>query len=99
MTTRPDGSVECDRCGADVGNGGVNFAAVISVLSDTGGRVLNLHLCTFTGRLEGVDGRKSPEAQRCVSRVLTKAALAHYTANVGEPGEPLTPYRYTPEEA
>lgn len=38
-----DGYV-CDRCGADVGNGSVMLAAVVSVLDDQG-RVLNFHLC------------------------------------------------------
>lgn len=46
MSLRGDGSYRCDRCGADVGNGGVREAAIVSDLHpDVDGEVLVRHLC------------------------------------------------------
>ncbi len=99
MTTLSDGRSRCDRCGADVGNAGIDKCVVISGLVDTGGTVVNLHLCTFTGRLDGVDGRTSPEAEKCAARVLTRKALAFYVDKVGEPGEMVRLYDVTADPA
>ena len=78
MTQRADGSASCDRCGADVGNGGVAEAVVVSTLGSDG-LVRNLHL--------GLAHRCG-----CARRVLTRAALRHYTDHVDEPGEQLPLY-------
>jgi hypothetical protein len=78
-----NGQNRCDRCGADIGNAGLDKCVVISGIGEGGGAVLNLHLCTFAGRLDGaVEG--TPDGERCASRVLTKAALADYVAHNGD---------------
>lgn len=70
MSLRPDGSYRCDKCGADVVNGGVREAAIISDLDpDTAGEVRVLHLCR-----EPRDGAPSG----CAGNVLGPAALANY---------------------
>lgn len=70
---RPDGTYECDRCGADVGNGGVDKAASITD-TEPGDltRVRQLKLCLDR---PGDDGKK---IQGCRDRVLTKKALRHH---------------------
>lgn len=75
MTMQANGSASCDRCGADVGNGSVAEAVVLSTLGDDG-LVRNLHL--------GLAHRCG-----CARRVLTRKALAHYVEAVDEPGKPL----------
>ena len=91
MTMRADLRADCDRCGADVGNGGLDKCVAIAMIVEPGDRVENLHLCTISERLlDARDG--SPEPQRCATRVLTKAALAHYVANVGEAGVNVVPF-------
>lgn len=77
MSLRPDGSYRCDKCGADVGNGGVHTAAVISDLDPAGGNVTPrvLHLCM--NRPDPDEPGKT--VQGCRDRVLTKKALANYT--------------------
>lgn len=68
MSLRTDGTYRCDRCGTDIGNAGVDVAATISDLvhdehnHPIPGRVRVLHLCRKNG---------------CVTRVLTKRALAN----------------------
>lgn len=74
MTMTPDGKAVCDRCGGDVGNGGVDNAVVIT------GRVadgpVTFHLCL----------RADETHERCATRVLTKAALADWAdRNDGPP--------------
>lgn len=65
MSLRPDGFYRCDRCGADVGNGGVRAAGIVSDLDpDAPGEVRVLHLC-----------RKS-----CMGSVFGPTALADYNA-------------------
>lgn len=71
MSLRADGSYRCDRCGADVDNGGVQMAAIISDLSpDEPGTVRVLHLCRETR-----DG--APNG--CVGNALGPATLANWT--------------------
>lgn len=77
MTMHADYTATCDRCGADLGNAGLDKCAVISMIA-ADGMVANLHLCT-TG-------------ERCAQRVLTRKALAHHVEHEGEPGEHITPY-------
>lgn len=81
MSLNPNGKAECDRCGADCGNGGIDKCAVVSLAQtgDNGARIANLHWCNFVGRLEGSDPA-APPGERCVTRVLTVRALAHYAA-------------------
>jgi hypothetical protein len=86
MTTNADGTNDCNRCGADVGNAGLDKVAVISVLVDPGDRVLTLHLCTFSGRLPTAR-EGTPDAEKCAQRVLTVKALAHYVSSIGVEGE------------
>lgn len=76
MSLRPDGSYRCDRCGADVGNGGVQVSAVIS---DTDPDHDNL----TPRRLDLCRDRPDPDnpnkkIQGCRDRVLTKKALRNY---------------------
>lgn len=76
MSLRPDGSYRCDRCGADVDNGGVHTAAVVSDLDpDTGN--------TTPRRIDFCRDRPDPDQpgktiQGCRDRVLTKKALRNY---------------------
>jgi len=77
MTMHANYTATCDRCGADLGNGGLDRCVVISMIASTT-TVANLHLCTSGGR--------------CAQRILTTAALAYHDANEGVPGEHITPY-------
>lgn len=70
MSLRLDGTYRCDRCGVDVGNGGVHVAAVIVSVLDDGG-LTTLHLC----RDRTDDDKK---VRGCAGRVLTARALADY---------------------
>lgn len=64
MTVRDNGSGECDRCGADIGNAGVNVAVVVGDLDpDRPGHVRNLHFCRENG---------------CDKKVLSARNLEHY---------------------
>lgn len=45
MTLRTDHTYRCDRCGADVGNAGVQVCAIVTRLSPETGAVEQLHLC------------------------------------------------------
>lgn len=66
-----EGNYHCDRCGTDVGNGGVMQAAVISDLDpDRPGEIRVLHLCR-----EPREGAPSG----CVGNVLGPATLADWT--------------------
>lgn len=76
MSLRPDGGYECDRCGVDVGNGGVHTAAVISDLDPADGNLSPrvLHLC----RDRPDPDQPGKTIRGCRDRVLTAKALAHY---------------------
>lgn len=66
------GSFECDRCGTDVGNGGVLDAVVVSDLDpENPGTVRNLHFC----RDREVDGKT---VKGCGNKVLSATNLKHY---------------------
>lgn len=72
MSLRADGTYRCDRCGLDVGNGGVFMAAYISDLDPTNPtEARQLHLC----REERDDAPRG-----CVGLVLGDEALADYYA-------------------
>lgn len=71
MSQLPDGAFSCDRCGADVGNGGVTTAVVISDIDpDTPGVMRALHLCR--DRVE--DGG---QVEGCAGVLLSPANLPH----------------------
>jgi hypothetical protein len=54
----------CDRCGADVGNGGVDTCLIVSDWDpDTDNRVHNYHFC---------------RANKCDRRVMTTTNLEHF---------------------
>ncbi len=84
MTMSADGSANCDRCGVDIGNAGLDKCVVVSALTSLGGRVETMHLCT-----PGV-----PDGDSCAKRVLTKAALSWYVETVGEAGKTPEWYAY-----
>ena len=54
---------ECDRCGGSAGNGSVLECLVVSRLDEAGTGVENLHFC---------------RENKCDTKVLSKANLAHY---------------------
>lgn len=62
---QPDGTVVCDRCGGDVGNGGIAEAVVLTYM-DVDGNAVQAHWCLHNDE----------ERQRCGARILTKASLA-----------------------
>lgn len=64
-------SFVCDKCGADVENGGVFSALVASDIDMESGAVVNYHWC----RDRVVDGKK---IKGCASKVLSAANLDHY---------------------
>lgn len=75
MSLRADGKYRCDRCGADVGNAGVQMCVVISDhLPDDPTRPRVLHLCR-----EPRDG--APHG--CGGNVLGPGTLANYTEEFG----------------
>jgi hypothetical protein len=66
---------ECARCGVDVGNGGVDQAAIVTdTHPDDRTAVRQLRFC-----LDRPDpDHEGRTIQGCRDRVLTKRALAHY---------------------
>ena len=68
MSLRPDGSYRCDRCGADVGNGAVTEAAIVSDVED--GAVRVLHFCRQP---------RDSAPNGCAGRLLSASMLADYT--------------------
>lgn len=69
----PSGSYSCDRCGTDVGNGGVQMCAVVSDLDpDRESMVRNLHFCRDR---EDDEGNKT---KGCTNKVLSATNLKHY---------------------
>lgn len=75
MSLRPDGTNRCDRCGVDVGTGGVDACAVISIYDEATGGVTVLHLCR-----EPRDGYP----RGCTGKVLGPGTLADYTQTTRE---------------
>jgi hypothetical protein len=66
VSQNPDGGFVCDRCDADVGNGGVHTAVVVSRLDpQQRGQVENLHFC-----LDRVDADGEP-VRGCEHRILS----------------------------
>lgn len=77
MTLRPDGSRRCDRCGNDVGNGGIDKAAKVSdllVRPDGTTAVVTYDLCRAPR-----DG--APNG--CAAHVLSPSALDDYLTHTG----------------
>lgn len=71
MSLRTDGTYRCDRCGADVGNAGVQQAAKITTLDPADPtRLIYLDLCR-----QPRDG--APRG--CEGNVLGPATLADWT--------------------
>lgn len=60
----------CNRCGVDLGNGGIDHCIIVSRVNRVTGLVENLHFCE--DREE--DGK---QVKGCASRLLTPANLAH----------------------
>lgn len=80
MSIKANGKHECDRCGTDVGNGGVLQCVVVSDLDpDDPGMVRNLHFCR--DRDEG-----GKLVKGCARKVLSPANLKHYE-EAREPNE------------
>lgn len=67
MSLRSDGIYRCDRCGADVDNGSITAAAVVSDLDPDTGGIRLLHFCR----------------PRCVQAVLSADNLADYSKTKG----------------
>ena len=66
MTMRDNGKGECDRCGGDIGNGGVDLAIVVGDLDPANpGLVRNLHFCRKAG---------------CDKKVLSARNMQHHAA-------------------
>lgn len=79
--TNPDGTYECDRCGADCGNGGVRDCAIVADLDpDNEGHVRNLHFC----RDREEDGRK---IKGCARKLLSATNLKHREESRGRTEE------------
>lgn len=76
MSLRPDGSYRCDRCGADVGNGGVALSAVISDLDPETEHLTPRRLDLCRRRPDPDNPGKT--LQGCRDHVLTKKALRNY---------------------
>lgn len=71
MSLQPDNTYACDRCGTDVGNGGIYEAATVSDLhpdNDNLPRVL--HLCR---------AERDGAPRGCVGNVLGPGTLEHWT--------------------
>lgn len=68
-SSAPNGvRAECDRCGADCGNGGIDQCAIISDLDpDNPGMILNYHLC-----------RKNDKQNACASKTLNATVFAWF---------------------
>jgi hypothetical protein len=72
MSRRDDGTIRCDRCGAEVGNGGALYAVTVSGFDpDDLGVAWQLHLCLPREEESGpIPG--------CRDEVLDEAALRNY---------------------
>ena len=76
MSMREDGTYECNRCGADLGNGSVQVSAIVTDLDPATGN-------TTQRRLDFCRDRPDPDQpgktiQGCRDRVFTRKALRHY---------------------
>lgn len=71
---RAPGSDEfvCNRCGASVGNGGVDMALVVNDLDDDG-MVINRHFC----RDRDDPDNEGKRLKGCAGRLMTASNLAH----------------------
>lgn len=69
MSLRSDGKYRCDRCGSDVGNAGVDMAAIVSDVETDTGLVRVLHFCR-------VPNPGAPDG--CATHLLTPSNLADY---------------------
>lgn len=73
MSLRDDGTYRCDRCGVDVGNGGIEHAAkVVDLDPDDPTRLRDLHLCRAP---------RKGAPRGCVGAVLGPGTLADWTEN------------------
>lgn len=99
MTMKPDGNGECDRCGADIGNAGVDRAVVVGDLDpDMPGHVRNLHFCRENGcdkkvlsarNLEHHDARQAKEkaAEEAAAKKAAKKPAAETTKKTAKKGK------------
>lgn len=65
------GQFECDRCGADVGNGGIQTSVVLTFLDKEAGSPVNLNFCL--DRIEN-----GVEIRGCEHKVLSPSNIEHY---------------------
>lgn len=82
MAQRADGSVVCDGCGLDAGNGGVSTNAILSRLDPISGMVLNFHFCEDR---VGEDGKL--ERDGCAKKLMTQEVVPHWIATQEEKPE------------
>jgi hypothetical protein len=63
MSAQPDGTTRCDRCGTDVGNGGIDRAVVAADHTASGGMV-TYHFCRENGCARTVLGKANLKARK-----------------------------------
>lgn len=75
MSVNIDGSHTCDRCGIDVGGGGVPNCAIVSDLDpDNPGMIRNLEFC----RDHPDPANPDLEIKGCARKLVTPSMIAHY---------------------
>ena len=66
-----NGKFECDRCGTDVGNGGIQMAVVLTYLDEELFTPVNMHFC-----LDRIENNK--KVHGCKNKILSPSNTAHY---------------------
>lgn len=85
MSQVSDGTFVCDRCGAEVGNGSLLNAVVVSDIDpDKPGMVRNMHFC----RDRTVD---EEEVKGCSRKLLSPSNLKHLNDSKESISEPASP--------
>lgn len=75
MTVRADGTVECDGCGLDLGNGGIDKCVIVMDVGPVEeGGVRKYNFC----REHKGDNERTVKG--CGEKMLTATVLAHYDA-------------------
>jgi hypothetical protein len=68
-----DGTVVCDRCGGDVGNGSITDCVIVTALT-TSRDIVAMHFCLVSDDTH----------ERCATRVLTAKATADLVRRNGD---------------
>lgn len=76
MSSNPDGTATCDRCGQSAGNGGVTDALVLVDVNFTTGAPMSYHLCRTVGRLNN-------DGVRCCDTALDHIPAAANYPHIG----------------